>query len=472
MNTPQPLLAHDLSDPELAPANRQWRLGRHFFAIGAAGLLLMLVVAALMPTRRAGAVSEQTAHIIVQFDNAARNVASLSFTDPISGLRALQLAGFEVITVSTSFGPAVCSIEGVGCPATDCFCNASKYWGYSYWDGVAWQSYMVGAGTSVISQTGAIEGWRWGEFGDAITPASVTVAATSALSWLASSQSITNGGYGGASGAVETMLAIGSNNQRASAWQRSPASPSLESALLSTAAAYARQGPAASGKLHVALAAADSCKPSGVVAPSTYYSSTLRAYSPNAADNAWAILGTVAVSESVPAAALSTLKGLAQSNGGWEWGTGWGVDTNATALAVQALIVAGEAPTSTVIVDALAYLKSTQNGDGGFPYALSVPSDPVAPSDSNSTAYVVQAIAATGQDPVGAAWQSGGKGPFDFLQSRQLANGSLEWQAGKGANLLATQQGIPALLGQAHPTASRTLRACPTAYLPLVTTAQ
>jgi hypothetical protein len=48
----------------------------------------------------------------------------------------------------------------------------------------------------------------------------------------------------------------------------------------------------------------------------------------------------------------------------------------------------------------------------------------------------------------------------------QLPDGSFEWQAGTGANQLATVQVIPALLGQAYPIAQRELEACPAALLP------
>ncbi len=82
--------------------------------------------------------------------------------------------------------------------------------------------------------------------------------------------------------------------------------------------------------------------------------------------------------------------------GGWEWAPGWGADTNATALAVQALLAGGQPVTSTVIVNALGYLKGAQNGDGGFAY--SVAGATPGTSDANSTAYVVQALTAAGEN--------------------------------------------------------------------------
>ena len=419
----------------------------------------------------AGAAGQNSATVVIQYGDQSRTVRTVRFSDPISGLRALELSGIEFISVSTSFGPAVCSINRVGCPAEDCFCSATHYWGYSFWDGVGWQSYRVGAGSSVISQTGAIEGWVWGAFGDPqVSPAS-TLAAERGLAWLAAGQVITTGGYGSTGGAVETLLAIGANGMAGRDWRRTPGAPSLEEALLDGAAGYSRSSAAAAGKLGVALAGADACVPPGVVTPAFHYSATLGSFGANTGDNAWAILGTVALSETLPTPAVTALRAAAQGNGGWEWGVGWGADTNATALAIQALMAAGEPPTATLVMAGLDYLKATQNADGGFPYAPSAGGQPAAESDANSTAYVMQAILAAGHDPAGAPWQQSGQSSIDYLLARQLDDGSFEWKAGTGANQLATQQAAPALLGHAHPVAMRTPAACPAVYLPAVTAA-
>ena len=200
--------------------------------------------------------------------------------------------------------------------------------------------------------------------------------------------------------------------------------------------------------------------------PSAYYSPTSGIYAEGAGPQAWAILGTLALSQTVPAEAIQYLKGLAQSNGGWEWGPGWGTDTNATALALQALIVTGEPATSAVISGGLAYLKTAQNADGGFPY------DPVSPwgtdSDANSTAYVIQALRAAGEDPAGPAWSQGANNPLTFLLGLQLTDGSFEWKAGNGSNQLATQQVIVSLLGRPFPLRVAEPRRCPAQYLPFV----
>ncbi|MBX3015059.1 MAG: hypothetical protein KF832_26300 [Caldilineaceae bacterium] len=432
--------------------------------LGGALTAFLLLVFLVTPVPAVQAQSINNADVIVQFDNSARTVRAITFTEPISGLAALQLSGLAVVTTSTSFGPAVCSIQGVGCPAEDCFCNASHFWSYTYWDGSAWQSYPVGAGSSVISQTGTIEGWRWGEWGAPQIAPTQTLAAAEALVWLQARQSITNGGYIGIGSSLETMLAIGANQLAATAWRRSPMSPSLADFVAINGAAYTRATGGGAGKLAVATTASAACFPAVGIAPLSHYSPTIGTFSPQSGPNSWAILGTVAVSETVPMSATAALKAQQQADGGWEWGPGWGTDTNATSLAVQALIATGEAISSSTVISGLAFLDSAQNQDGGFPYAPGAAS----PSDANSTAYVVQGLIAAGEDPLSARWTVNDQTPIRYLLSLQLADGSFEWQAGLGPNQLATQQVIPALLGRAHPALRTPLDACPALYLPLV----
>ena len=62
-----------------------------------------------------------TVHIIVQFAERDLAVRAITLTEPISGLEALLRSGLEVTVAETSFGPAVCAVENVGCPATIVF---------------------------------------------------------------------------------------------------------------------------------------------------------------------------------------------------------------------------------------------------------------------------------------------------------------------------------------------------------------
>jgi hypothetical protein len=225
------------------------------------------------------------------------------------------------------------------------------------------------------------------------------------------------------------------------------------------AQAYSADGPASSGKLAVGLAAAGGCWPAGAAEPSSYYSGTNGQYSPHAGFQAWGILGSLALSQTVPMEAVDYLITLAQPDGGWEWNQGFGSDTNTTALVIQTLVAVGEPPDSEIIAKALQYLKSAQNSDGGFTYSPT--SQFGTDSDVNSTAYVLQSLLAAGQSPISDVWRVNGSTPMDYLPGMQLDNGSYEWQPGSGENLVATAQAATALLGRTYPLYRASLSACP-----------
>jgi len=451
---------------------------KYIFTIiaGLLGVLMitgfMNLIAADTPASAAEDASDQ-ALIAIQFAPDEQIVREISFTAPISGLAALQMTGIPLGTVDFGGGSiAVCSINGVGCPATvdDCFCDPNRYWSYEYWDGSGWVGHPVGAADTSIG-SGAIEGWRWTEWGDgsSLPLAPELQAAQDALDWLALQQSPTDGGYGTGGASSESMISIGANGQSAFDWRYTPSSPSLMGYLLGAAVEYSQYGDTA-GKLATGLVAAGGCWPYGAAQPLDYYDPLTGEFSgeygPGAGPQAWGILGTASLSQTIPVTATAYLTGLQQLDGGWEWlpgGFGGGTDTNTTALAIQALLAAGVPPASQIFTDGLDYLRSTQNSDGGFPYDA----DSLwgIDSDANSTAYVIQAIRALGGDP--STWITNTTNPINYLLGMQLLDGSFEFQPGYGANLFSTQQAIPALIGRSVFTKD-SLTSCPVVFLPIV----
>jgi LPXTG-motif cell wall-anchored protein len=135
-----------------------------------------------------------------------------------------------------------------------------------------------------------------------------------------------------------------------------------------------------------------------------------------------------------------------------------GPDTNSTAVAVEALAAYPDAAGS--FTRGLSWLDAQQNADGGWGF---YPGDP---SDPNSTALVVQALAAAGK-LTDAAFTDKSASPQAALLAFQLTcdrpaadRGALTYPgSSNAANSFATAQGVPALAGKSFPLTAQTLAA-------------
>jgi prenyltransferase beta subunit len=281
-----------------------------------------------------------------------------------------------------------------------------------------------------------------------------TEAVDRALAWLLSQQN-DDGSFPAAFGSpasitLDVLLAGVAAGAEVSSWRAAAGRPSALEYLATQVDAFATDATSA-GKLLAGIAAAglDPRAFAGVdlVARVKSYADATGAFAPSALGQAWAMLGLLAAREPLPAGAADTLIALQQPDGGWESGPGWGTDSNTTALALQALAAAGLPVDHAALTQGLAYLAAQQSPTGGFTYSTAWGTT----ADANSTAYAVQALIALGQNPLGAAWRKGERSPLDDLLALQLTEGAFEWQAGTGANLLATAQAIPALLGKPLP---------------------
>lgn len=183
-----------------------------------------------------------------------------------------------------------------------------------------------------------------------------------------------------------------------------------------------------------------------------------------------AILGLVASGATVPAAAVDWLHGQqcgatspVGARGGWEPFRAdptppcalpdivnfTGPETNSTAMAVQALEAVDQAPAQ----DPLDFLATAQGPDGGFPFLTGLDVDP------NSTALVLQALAAAGADPSGAPWAKPGGTPISSLLAWQIGCAGEDGDVGGFASAfsdgfpdqMASQQAVWGVAGSPFP---------------------
>jgi hypothetical protein len=156
-------------------------------------------------------------------------------------------------------------------------------------------------------------------------------------------------------------------------------------------------------------------------------------------DHCLALIALQNAGVELPAGSVEVLLEGQDEAGGWGFMAGNAPDTNTTGLCLQALALTGE----TEAVEAgLDYLAAIQNEDGGWPYQN--PSDFGTDSDANSTALVLQALIAAGQDLT--EWND----PQDGLAALQLESGAFAYQTAQpGDSIPATVAVIPALEGVA-----------------------
>lgn len=143
--------------------------------------------------------------------------------------------------------------------------------------------------------------------------------------------------------------------------------------------------------------------------------------------------------------------GVQNDDGSWDWNLDGPGGADMTAAVIEALRAAGRDDTPAER-KAFDYLRRVQNDDGGFRQSLEAEI-----SNSMSTAWVLQAMWAAGEDP--GCWRRDGDDPLAFLAGMQHADGpdsgGMRYQPGDpAANAWATSQVAPALAGRPLPIAA------------------
>ncbi|MGR6837551.1 S-layer homology domain-containing protein [Syntrophomonas erecta] len=158
----------------------------------------------------------------------------------------------------------------------------------------------------------------------------------------------------------------------------------------------------------------------------------------------WSILAlhTNGVKISHPEKALQWLLSRQNEDGGFGWYENLDSDADDTAVAVQVMAILGEKPgQSTSLQKALNYLKTCQQADGGFNSGWAD-----RQSNTSTSAWVLQALTAAGEDPYSQKWSVKGNNVVDYLFSCQDKSGSFRWIAGeKSAPLQSTAFALSAL---------------------------
>ncbi len=119
--------------------------------------------------------------LVVAFPDGTRYADVVTVPADATAFDALKAAKITLVSQETQFGPAVCSINNTGCPATNCFCDPKRFWAYFHLDAATgkWAAAKEGVG-AYKPANGAVEGFTWTEsdanFNPVIQPPVLTFA--------------------------------------------------------------------------------------------------------------------------------------------------------------------------------------------------------------------------------------------------------------------------------------------------------
>ncbi len=117
--------------------------------------------------------------LVIAFPNGVTHAEIVTVPVTATTFDALTAAKVQLASQTSSFGPAICGINNVGCPATNCFCDPKQFWAYYHLTGTTWTVAAEGAG-SYTPANGAVEGFVWSgvdaQFNPTVQPPVLTFA--------------------------------------------------------------------------------------------------------------------------------------------------------------------------------------------------------------------------------------------------------------------------------------------------------
>jgi hypothetical protein len=137
-------------------------MSRRFVLVLFLALALMSV---LVPAGLAAGETTKQVGLVVAFPDSQPHLEIVTVPVAATAFDVLRAAKVDLASQDTAYGPALCGINAVGCPATNCFCDAAHFWAYYHLDSTTnkWVAAPEGIGTYVPAN-GAVEGFAWSGF--------------------------------------------------------------------------------------------------------------------------------------------------------------------------------------------------------------------------------------------------------------------------------------------------------------------
>lgn len=129
-------------------------------------VLALALVATLLLGSVVAADTLHSAGLVVRHDDGTLIYVLVTFSEEsISSEELLLRSGLAAeVTPFGGMGGAVCSLDGEGCPSTDCFCKSytspAYFWHFYTWQDGSWVIEPRGPASRQVHD-GDIDGWSW-----------------------------------------------------------------------------------------------------------------------------------------------------------------------------------------------------------------------------------------------------------------------------------------------------------------------
>jgi hypothetical protein len=126
----------------------------------------LLLTVTLLSTTPVAAEQTNAAGLVIRHGDGTIIYAYVQFDgDSITSEDLLTRSGLEVIiTPFGGLGAGVCTIDGEGCPASNCYCKSytspAYYWHYYTLQNTGWREELSGPSSRTMHD-GDIDGWSW-----------------------------------------------------------------------------------------------------------------------------------------------------------------------------------------------------------------------------------------------------------------------------------------------------------------------
>jgi hypothetical protein len=114
-------------------------------------------------TNLANPSANHQAGLVIYYGEDSYFTTCVSFTESaLTGLQLLERSDLAIQTATDpNKGTAVCKIDGVGSPSSDCFGSMPNYWSYWQMGANGWEYSVTGADQAKVTD-GAVNAWSWG----------------------------------------------------------------------------------------------------------------------------------------------------------------------------------------------------------------------------------------------------------------------------------------------------------------------